>query len=165
MQSPWWEFVVRAAVVYLVLLVLVRVTGKRSVGQFTPFDLIVVMLLSESVSGSLNGQDESLQGGLIAAATLVALNVVIALLTARSRKIDEMIQGKPVIVGRDGVIYKDVLRGQRVGEEDFEKALREADCQIEDMRMAILEADGSISILKREPKTAGAGAGAARAAG
>lgn len=150
MQSPWWEFVARASVVYLALLVLVRVTGKRSVGQFTPFDLIVVMLLSEAVSGSLNGQDESLQGGLISAATLVVLNVVIGVLTARSRRLDEALQGKPVLVGRDGAIFKDVLKRERVGEADMEKALREADCELHDMRLAILEADGSISILKKE---------------
>ncbi len=150
MQSPWWEFVLRATVVYLVLLVLVRVTGKRSVGQFTPFDLIVVMLLSEAVSGSLNGQDESLPGGLIAAATLMALNVVIAVVSSRSRRIDEILQGKPVLVGRDGAVFKDVLRRERVPEDEVEKALREADCRLEEMGMAVLEADGRISILKRQ---------------
>jgi len=150
MQNPWWEFVVRALAVYVVLLVLVRITGKRSVGQFTPFDLIVVMLLSESVSGSLNAQDESLPGGLIAATTLMALNLLLGFVSSRSRRVDSLIEGKPVLVGRDGKIYKDVLRRERVAEADVEKALREADCQPEDMRMAILEADGSITIMKRE---------------
>jgi uncharacterized membrane protein YcaP (DUF421 family) len=71
----------------------VRVTGKRTVGQFTPFDLIVVMLLSEAVSGSINGQDESLPGGLIAAATLVVLDVLIAVASSHSRRIDAAVQG------------------------------------------------------------------------
>lgn len=150
MQAPWWEFVVRAAIVYLVLLVMVRLTGKRTVGQFTPFDLIVVMLLSEGVSGSLNGQDESLPGGLIVAATLVLLDVLIATATARSRKLDAAIEGKPVLVGRDGQIYEDVLKRQRVPVADVEKALRGADCELEDMRMAILEADGNINIMKKQ---------------
>jgi uncharacterized membrane protein YcaP (DUF421 family) len=149
LQIPWWEFIVRASVVYIALLVMVRLTGKRTVGQFTPFDLIVVMLLAEAVSDSLRGGDESLVGGLIAAATLVTIDVVIAFASARSRKVDKMLQGTPVVIGRDGVVYKDVLKSQRVPEADLEKALRSADCQIEDMRMAILEADGNISILKR----------------
>lgn len=150
MQAPWWEFVVRASVVYLLLLALVRLTGKRTVGQFTPFDLIVVMLLSEGVSGSLNGQDESLPGGLIVAATLVVLDVAIAVLTSRSKKADAVLQGNPVLIGRDGVIYDDVLKHQRVPRSDVEKALRGADCGIEDMRMAILEADGNINIMKKQ---------------
>ncbi len=150
MQAPWWEFVVRATVVYLVLLAMVRLTGKRTVGQFTPFDLIVVMLLSEAVSGSLAGQDESLPGGLIVAATLVVLDVAIALLTSRSTKADAVLQGNPVLIGRDGVIYDDVLKRQRVPRSDVEKALRGADCELEDMRMAILEADGNINVMKKQ---------------
>ena len=149
MQAPWWEFMVRGAVVYLVLLVMVRLTGKRTVGQFTPFDLLVVMLLSEGVSGALNAGDESLPGGLIVAATLVLLDVAIAFVTSRNKKADAVLQGNPVLVGRDGVIYKDVLKQQRVALSDMEKALRGADCQLEDMRMAILEADGNINIMKK----------------
>ena len=149
LQHPWWEFIARGAIVYLVLLVMVRLTGKRTVGQFTPFDLIVVMLLSEAVSNALNGGDESVGGGLLVAATLVLLDVAFAIATARSRKLDAAVQGTPVLVGRDGVIYKDVLKRQRVPESDIDKALRAADCALEDMRMAILEADGSINILKK----------------
>lgn len=150
MQLPWWEFILRASVVYLVLLAMVRLTGKRTIGQFTPFDLIVVMLLSEAVSGSINGQDDSLPGGLIAAATLLALDVVIAIGSSRSKRFDSVVQGNPVLVGRDGVIYTDVLRREHVPVGDIEKALRDADCAIEDMRMAILEADGMINIMKKK---------------
>jgi len=151
LSLPWWEFMARGAIVYIVLLVMVRVTGKRTVGQFTPFDLIVVMLLSEAVSNALNGGDESVVGGLIAAGTLVLLDVVIAMSTSRSKKVDAVLQGTPVLVGRDGVIYDDVLKQQRVPRSDLDKALRGADCDLEDMRMAILEADGNINILKKQP--------------
>lgn len=150
LSIPWWEFIVRGAVVYLVLLVMVRMTGKRTVGQFTPFDLIVVMLLSESVSGALTAQDESVGGGLIVAATLVALDMAIAFGTSRSKRLDQVVQGSPVLVGRDGVIYDAVLKRQRVPRSDIEKALRDADCELEDMRMAILEADGNINVMKKQ---------------
>ena len=153
MQLPWWEFILRAGVVYLLLLTMIRMTGKRTVGQFTPFDLIVVMLLSEAVSGSINGQDNSLPGGLLAAATLLVLDVLLAMATSRSRKVDAFVQGCPVLIARDGQIYQDVLRRERVPESDLHKALRDADCEIEDMRMAILEADGNINIIK-QPKAA-----------
>ncbi|MEJ5989359.1 YetF domain-containing protein [Ramlibacter sp. PS3R-8] len=151
MQVPWWEFILRASVVYLVLLVMVRMTGKRTVGQFTPFDLIVVLLLSEAVSGSIAGQDDSLVGGLIAAATLLALNVLLATVSARSKKVDALLEGSPVLVGREGVVYEEVLKRQRIARSDIDKALREADCELKDMRMAVLEADGAITIMKKQP--------------
>ncbi len=149
MQMPWYEFVLRAAIVYVVLLVLVRVSGKRTVGQFTPFDLLVVTLLSESVSNGLTGSDESVSGGLIAAATLIGLNLLLAIATARSRRLEKISEGSPVLIARDGVLFKDVLRRNHVGPTDFDKALREADCDLEEVRFAFLESDGQISVLKK----------------
>jgi uncharacterized membrane protein YcaP (DUF421 family) len=150
LQLPWWEFIFRTGVVYVCLMLMVRLSGKRTVGQFTPFDLVVVMLLAEAVTESLTGGDESLVGGLIAAATLIGLNIVVAWISARSERVDAVLQGKPTLIGRDGVIYKDVLKRARVPYPDFEQALRAADCAIEDMRCAFLESDGNISILKRQ---------------
>lgn len=150
MQLPWWEFVVRATVVYVVLLVLVRMSGKRTVGQFTPFDLIVILLLAEAVTESLNGGDSSLIGGLIIAVVLVALDMGAAFLGSRSRRFDKLLQGEAVLIGRDGVIYQDVLKQQRVSQGDVEAALREHDCDLENLRMAILESDGKISVLKKK---------------
>jgi uncharacterized membrane protein YcaP (DUF421 family) len=150
LEIPVWELMVRAAAVYLAVLAMVRITGKRTVGQFTPFDLLVVMLMSEAVGDSLRGGDKSLVGGLIACAVLVVLDVGISLLTSRSRKADEVLQGAAVLIGRDGAFFKDVLRKERVPEADVEKALRSADCTMDQMRIAVLEADGSISILKQQ---------------
>ncbi|TWI63585.1 uncharacterized protein DUF421 [Pseudoduganella lurida] len=148
MDLPWWEFVVRAAAIYCFLLVMVRITGKRTIGQFTPFDLLVVMLLSEGVSNSLSGGDNSLPGGLIIAATLIALNVLFAVATSRSRKIAELVDGRPVLLGRDGKIYDDVIKKCRVAEGDVEQALRQADCPLHKMKCAFLEPDGAITILQ-----------------
>lgn len=147
---PWWEFAVRAGVIYFVLLVMVRVSGKRTVGQFTPFDLLVVMLLSEGVSNSLSGGDESLVGGLIIAATLIGVNLFVAFATARSQKMQRLVEGRPILVGRDGQIFRDKLQAQHVAVSELEQALREADCELADMRCAFLEADGKISILQKK---------------
>lgn len=146
----WWELVVRALLVYAALLLLVRATGKRTVGQFTPFDLLVVMLLSEAVSNALSGGEESVTGGLISAATLVTLNVAVAWLTAHSAKAEALLEGRPVLIARDGKVFDDVLRRQRVSQADFEEALREADCSRDDVNCAFLEADGRISILQKK---------------
>lgn len=149
MDLPWWEFVARGAVIYLSLLVLVRLSGKRTVGQFTPFDLVVMLLLSEAVSNGLSGGDESITGGLIVAATLIGLNFGLAWVTSRSRRAEELVEGREVLLGRDGVLYEDVMRGQRVSVADLHKVLRENDCMLTEMRFAFLEADGSISVIKR----------------
>jgi uncharacterized membrane protein YcaP (DUF421 family) len=149
MDLPWWEFVARGAVIYLGLLVLVRISGKRTVGQFTPFDLVVVLLLSEAVSNSLSGGDSSVTGGLIIASTLICLNLGLGFLTSRSRRAEELLEGREVLLGRDGVLYHDVMRRQRVSEADVQKVLRENDCLLKEMRCAFLEADGTISVIKR----------------
>ena len=71
---PWWELIVRSAIVYGFLIVILRITGKRQVGQLAPFDLVLLLVLSNAVQNSMNGGDNSLVGGLISAATLIALN-------------------------------------------------------------------------------------------
>ena len=86
LSAPWWVFVLRATAIYALVLVLVRVSGKRAVGQFTPFDLVLLILIGNAVQNGINGGDNSLTGAAIMATTLIALNYGIALLISRSRK-------------------------------------------------------------------------------
>ncbi|HEU4777310.1 MAG TPA: YetF domain-containing protein [Telluria sp.] len=146
LSLPWWEFMVRGTVVFCVLLLMVRVSGRRTVGQFTPFDLLVVMLLSEAVSNSLSGGDQSVLGGLIIAGTLVALNMFASYLTSHSKKMSDLLDGSPVLLGRDGKMFDQVLKKYRLSETEVTEALHEADCKLEDMSYAFLEADGNITI-------------------
>jgi uncharacterized membrane protein YcaP (DUF421 family) len=150
LSLPWWEFILRGVIVYCVLLVLVRVSGKRTVGQFTPFDLLVVMLLSEAVSNSLSGGDDSVAGGLLIACTLIALNMTLAWLSSHSRKLAKIIDGESVLLGRDGRIYYDMLKKCRVAESDVQQALREADVELQNARCIFLEADGKITVLEKK---------------
>ncbi len=149
MHLPWWEFILRGTIVYVVLLVMVRLSGKRTVGQFTPFDLLVVMLLSEAVSNSLSGGDDSLIGGLLIATTLICLNGLIAFGNSRSRKFSELMDGTAMLLGRDGKIFDAVVKKCRLSQADIDQALREADCALSEMQCAFLEVDGNITILKK----------------
>lgn len=149
MDLPWWEFIVRGAVVYIALLAMVRLSGRRTVGQFTPFDLLVVMLLSEAVSNSLSGGDDSVPGGLIIAATLITLNLIVGELSARSQRMSAILDGTAVLIGRDGKFFDKVMLRCRVAETDVEQALREADCPRHQMQCAFLEPDGTITIQKK----------------
>ena len=149
MSASFGELAIRCVLVYVALMIMMRLSGKRTVGQFTPFDLLVVMLLSESVSNSLSGGDDSLIGGLFLAALLVSLNVLLAFLSARSKWFAQFVEGSPVLIGRDGQWFDAVLRRNHIGRGDVEQALREADCDQADMACSFLEIDGKISIRKK----------------
>ena len=151
MSMPWWEFVLRAIAVYVVVLLLVRLTGKRTVGQFTPFDLLLVVLLGTAVQNSLIGDDVSLVGGLILAATLLGLNWSVGFLTARSERVDRWIEGEPVVLARNGEVFQRVLRRQNVSRADFETAKRKAECDDDaQIGIAVLETSGAITIIRRD---------------
>src|SRR6195256_5054503 len=77
---PWWELVARAVLVYVFLLVLLRLTGKRQVGQLAPFDLVLLLILSNAVQNAMNGGDNSITGGVISATTLIAANGLVGII-------------------------------------------------------------------------------------
>lgn len=150
LAMPWWEFVLRACIVYFILLAMIRASGKRTMGQFTSFDMLLVVLLGNAVQNALLGEDSSVGGGLLLAATLIVLNWVVGLASARSAKVESMIEGSPVLLARDGRIYRDVLRKELISRADFDKALREAGCMdVDDIGSAVLETDGRITILTK----------------
>jgi len=152
MAMPWWAFVLRACVVYFILLAMIRMTGKRTMGQFTPFDMLLVVLLGNAVQNALLGEDTSVGGGLLLAATLIALNWIVGLASARSAKVERWVEGSPVLLAREGQVYRDVLRRELISREDFEKAMREAGClDMADIRLAVLENNGRITVVLRQP--------------
>src|SRR3954471_12421736 len=101
---PWWEFVVRGLIVYAFLIILLRVTGKRQVGQLAPFDLVLLLVLSNAVQNAMNGGDNSVTGGVISAVPLVGLNYFVGYLTFKSKLLEGLIEGKPLILVHNGKI-------------------------------------------------------------
>jgi len=146
----WWEFILRGIIVYVVLLAIVRIAGKRTIGQFTPFDLLVVMLLSEAVGTSMVGGDQSIAGGLIVAITLIALNVAVSFLASRNQRMEVLLEGREVLLGRNGQIFDDVLKKHRIGRNEIDHALHAANISLEDMTFLILETDGTINALSKK---------------
>jgi len=150
LAMPWWEFVFRAVVVYVLLLAMLRVSGKRTVGQFTPFDLLVVVLLGTAVQNSLIGEDVSLLGGLLLAVTLIACNWLVGFATARSRRLDRLVEGCPVLLGRDGQLFDRALRRENLSLSDVEEAMRDNGvADIADVALVTLEVDGTITVVPR----------------
>lgn len=146
LSAPWWVFVLRAALVFLGVMVLIRLSGKRAVGQFTPFDLVMLILIGNAVQNGMNGGDNSLTAALILSVTLVALNWLTALATSRSKTAERIIEGQPVVLARDGRLLPDVLRRELVSKSDFREAMRENNIdEVDRIRVALLETNGKIS--------------------
>ena len=151
LSMPWWQLVLRAVIVYVALLVLIRLSGKHTLGELSVFDLIVVIVLGSAVRTSLLGDDKSLPGGLIVVVVLLLLDYVSTWLSSRSRRVDRIMQGRPVLLARDGVVFDEVLKRCKVPLSNFDSALRKAGCgHVEEVRQAILEPGGSITIWKRQ---------------
>src|SRR6266850_1309978 len=88
MTIPWWELIVRSLAVYVFLIVILRISGKRQVGQLAPFDLVLLLVLSNAVQNSMNGGDNSVIGGMISVVTLVALNLMLGYATYKSKRLE-----------------------------------------------------------------------------
>lgn len=150
LSIPWWEIVMRGTIVYFVLLLLLRLSGKRTVGQFTPFDLLVLVLLGDALQGSMIAGDESLPGGVILVVTLLGWNKFVGWLTSRSRGLERAVEGKPVVLARNGHIYGDALARCNLNIDDLQEAMRNADCgSVSHIRLAMLEKDGKISVVTK----------------
>jgi uncharacterized membrane protein YcaP (DUF421 family) len=137
-------------VVYVVVLTMVRVAGKRALGQFTPFDMLLLILLGNAVQNALLGQDTSLGGGLILAATLIVLNYFVGWVTTRSPAVERVIDGEPVVLARHGQVLHRVLQRELVSKADFARAMRDAGCEnIDEVDLALLEINGHITFLRK----------------
>lgn len=151
MSLPWWEFVARAFIVYVFLLVVLRMTGKRQFGQLSPFDLILLLVLSNAVQNSMNGGDNSLVGGLISAMTLLVLNYSLGSITYFFRKTEVLIEGEPEILIHNGHVRKKLLQKEKISHEELMAALRrEGVADVHQVHFAILENDGRITVKKKE---------------
>jgi len=143
------EIAARTAVIYGVVLIGVRLSGKREVGQMTPFDLTLLLLISNAVQNAMTGSDSSLIGGVVAASTLLILNYVVAELSGANRRFRKFVQGQPSLLVHDGEVISAHLAKEHVSMDELQRAMREHGiCSYHDVALAVLEVDGSISFLK-----------------
>jgi uncharacterized membrane protein YcaP (DUF421 family) len=145
---PAWEIALRATAVYLVILLGLRLAGKREIGQMTVFDLVVLLLLANAVQNAMVGQDTSLTGGLLAAVVLLVLNAVIARLRLRWRTVRNLVEGTPTVLVLHGREIQQHMKREGLDRETLESAIREHGiASIAEVEMAVLEIDGSISVI------------------
>lgn len=141
--------ILRTAAIYVVVLLGVRLSGKREVGQMTPFDLTLLLLISNAVQNAMTGPDTSLAGGIAAAATLLILNYFVAELSGGNRRFRRFIEGQPSLLIHDGNIINAHMAKEHISMDELQRSLREHGISsFHDVALAVLEVDGSISCLK-----------------
>jgi len=141
------ELLSRAVLVYAAIFLLLRIVGKKHVGEMAPFDLVVLLILSECVQGALIADDTSVTAGVIAATALFGINQMVGYVTSRSKRVERFLEGRPRILVRNGSVCKDVLAREQITHSELVEALRREGCSsLTKVRYAVLENDGHISI-------------------
>ncbi|MGI8925411.1 MAG: DUF421 domain-containing protein [Tepidiformaceae bacterium] len=152
--TDWWEIILRTAVVYAAVLVGIRVTGKRQIGQMAPFDLVVIILIANAVQNAMVGPDNSLSGGLIAAAVLLGINFLVSRATEGIPLFRRVVEGTPQVLIAGGRVIHKTLRKEGVDMVELEQAVREHGIErIEEVQLAVLEVDGSISVVQKDGRS------------
>jgi uncharacterized membrane protein YcaP (DUF421 family) len=143
------EIGLRTTVIYVLVLLGIRLTGKREVGQMTPFDLTLLLLLSNSVQNAMTGPDTSLVGGMVAAVVLLMLNYLLAEYSGMNRRFRKLVQGEPTLLVHNGECITSHIAKEHVSMDELNRALREHGVNsVKDVALAVLEVDGAISVLK-----------------
>ncbi|MBX9767620.1 MAG: DUF421 domain-containing protein [Bdellovibrionales bacterium] len=143
------NLIVRAVVVYLVVLILLRISGKRQLGQMGATEFVAILLISNAVQNSMNGGDNSLVGGLLLAAVLIGLSSLISYLTYRSVLFSTIFEGTPTLVIHNGKLIHKHLAQERMSESELRTLLRKQGLHnLQEIETAILEADGTLSVTR-----------------
>jgi uncharacterized membrane protein YcaP (DUF421 family) len=148
MGTHLWAIAARTALVYLGVFVGLRLMGKRELGQMTVFDLVVILLIANAVQNAMTGPDFSVQGGLLAAGVLLVANYLVSALQLRGRWWGRLFAGTPTVLIQDGQFIDPNLRRERIDRDEVEMVMREHGVDsVSDVKLAVLETDGSISIV------------------
>jgi uncharacterized membrane protein YcaP (DUF421 family) len=143
--------VLRAIAIYGFLMLIFRITGKRSLAETTPFDLILLLIFSEALQGALIGDDDSITTALTVILTLTVVNIVMSELREHSNRAERVLEGVPIVIFEDGKPLLDRMAKARVDLGDVLAAARETQGidTLEEVRLAVLERSGRISIMPK----------------
>jgi uncharacterized membrane protein YcaP (DUF421 family) len=143
------DSVLRAAAIYLVLMILFKVAGRRSLAELNTFDLVLLMVIGEATQQALLGDDFSLTNAVLVIVTLIAIDIGLSLLKQRSLWFSRVLDGGPTVVVEEGRVLHERLKRARVDEDDILEAARSSQgiLEIKHIRFAILERNGKISVI------------------
>jgi len=146
------EMVVKAAIIYMVLLVTLRLSGRRTLSETTPFDLVLLLVISEAAQQGLLGNDYSLTSAIVAIITLVLIDIGLAMAKNRSPLVDRIIDGVPTVLVENGQLLQERMKKARVSYEDIMESARQLQGleRLDQIKFAVLEVGGHITIIPAE---------------
>ena len=149
---PVAEKMLRPVIIYLFLIVLLRLAGKRELAQLNTFDLVVLLMLSNTVQNAIIGEDSTITGGIIGAATLLAVNAIVVRFLYAHESLDRVVEGEPEILIDNGVVQHDRLRGELITIHELEAAAhKQGFASLDEIDRAVLDAGGTIAFFARKP--------------
>lgn len=144
------EPIARALIVYVLMLLVFRFSGKRTLGQVTTFDFVLLLIVAETIQNALIGPDLSMTNAMIVVFTLIGIDILLSLVKAHSPRMDRLLEGTPTVIVEDGHPLADRLREEQVDEDDILHAARMQGLErMDQIRRAVLERNGGISIIPR----------------
>jgi uncharacterized membrane protein YcaP (DUF421 family) len=150
--APVAEKILRPVIVYVFLVILLRAFGKRELAQLNPFDLVVLLSLSNTVQNAIIGNDNSLSGGLIGAFTLLAVNYLVVRFLFRHRRLDQIVEGKPTVLIQDGHVVKKALAKEMLTRSELMTVLhRQGFDGVKDVERCVLEPGGTFFVQGKTP--------------
>jgi uncharacterized membrane protein YcaP (DUF421 family) len=150
-MNPYFDIIIRSASVYLFMLIALRIFGKKELSQLNTADVILILLISNSVQNAMVGSNISLLGGLAAASVLFAINFILKKLMYKSRWFSDFMQEKPEILIHDGKLDFKTLSKLNITSDELQEAMREHGVEhFTEVKLAMLEIDGNISIISGE---------------
>lgn len=146
------DSVIRAFAVYLVLLLIFRLAGSRTLAEITTFDFVLVLIISEAVQQAMIDDDNSMVNALLLVTTLVGLNIVMSLIKQRWDRAERLLDGTPLVLIERGKIHSDRLEKERVDEADVLEAARELQgiSSLEQIDYAVLEKNGHVTVIPKK---------------
>ena len=150
LSENWYELIIRATVVFLGLFLMFKIWGRKHLGEMAAFDFVLLLIMSEAVQNSLVGDDKTIVGGLIVVATFMLLSSIMNIISFHFRKAERFLEGTPKVIIRDGKLMEGVLNHERISLPELLEAIREQGVlHLKDITLAMLEANGKISVIKK----------------
>jgi uncharacterized membrane protein YcaP (DUF421 family) len=151
LSSNWYELIIRAVIVFLGLFLMFKLWGRKHLGEMAAFDFVLLLIMSEAVQNSLVGNDKTVVGGLIVVATFMVLSSIMNIISFNFRKAEHFLEGTPKVIIRDGKIMENVMNKERISLPELLESIREQGVlHLHDIGLAMLEANGKISVIRKE---------------
>lgn len=153
-SNPYLNVAIRSLAIYLFILIAIRLTGKKELSQLNTTDVVLILLISNAVQNAMVGANTSLSSGLVAASVLFIANYIMKKTMFKSRTFRELITDQPEILIHNGILNTKILNQLEITKDELEEAMREHGVdRVADVKLAMLEIDGNISIITNESKS------------